>query len=310
MPSSFLFIHYLCSMKFFRELLLIPALSLAACKSSVKQTELPDLDPRIISSFNLTNIATLNTPPAHSFSAWNTDALKKAGVTKIHLLVNGGKSPEDTLDLIELKFTDDYENLYYRQIRNGDFNHPLAIGTISYTPGKGGNINYSRYFSVDDPFDCRITEVPGAIRFARKPSGDNRDSTKIFGAVNHPKLIVSSQNNTVYSLEAFVDERTSTSEIVSLLKKNGYPPEKLIHARATVTFMRNSRPQQTFLLSPEFSQVAVLKSWNYNSKGSLIKYAEYEADIRVRNFIFHYSDNQVFPTSAELDSKHYSISYY
>ncbi|MES2554920.1 MAG: hypothetical protein V4604_02155 [Bacteroidota bacterium] len=283
--------------------------SLSACSGdNEKSTTFPEIDLQKTPLFHHTTVGTLIEAPVNYPEVWNREALEELGIRHIVMYSKGGKNPEDTLMQFRFDYSNNWKKLTYSDCKNDKQLRLITKGTVNYKPNNSkGNIQFTQFFGVKKTMETRIQKVDSGFLLLRSKSQQRYDSTWVIGSFSQPKAIVSKIGNSIFSVELFMPEGSSSKDIQRALNnvpmlKNGFQA-----AQCSVTFMLHDKPQETFLLNETNSQVAKIKEWTY--KGEQISaYKEWLGNSVIRDMNWHYSDSQL-PDYVVIDRNTYFYRY-
>ncbi len=284
-------------------------MSLSACSGdNEKSTTFPEIDLQKTPLFHHTTVGTLIEAPVNYPEVWNREALEELGIRHIVMYSKGGKNPEDTLMQFRFDYSNNWKKLTYSDCKNDKQLRLITKGTVNYKPNNSkGNIQFTQFFGVKKTMETRIQKVDSGFLLLRSKSQQRYDSTWVIGSFSQPKAIVSKIGNSIFSVELFMPEGSSSKDIQRALNnvpmlKNGFQA-----AQCSVTFMLHDKPQETFLLNETNSQVAKIKEWTY--KGEQISaYKEWLGNSVIRDMNWHYSDSQL-PDYVVIDRNTYFYRY-
>ncbi|MDH4472225.1 MAG: hypothetical protein QE487_06435 [Fluviicola sp.] len=283
--------------------------SLTACTDHNDiSTDFPAINLKKTPLYHYTIVGSLIEAPVNYPEAWNREALKQLGIRHIVIHSKGGKNPEDTLMQFRFDYSNDWKKLAYSDCKNDKQLKLITEGTITYrSEQSSGEIVFSQFFGVKKAMKTRIQQTDDGFLLLRSKSQQRYDTTWVIGSFSHPKVIVSKIGNSIFSVELFMPEGSSSKQITQALEsipmlKNGFQA-----AQCSVVFMQHNKPQSAFLLNETNSQVAKIKEWTYKGD-QILTYKEWLGNSVVRDMSWHYTDSQL-PDYAVIDRNTYFYRY-
>lgn len=259
--------------------------------------------------FHYANIATLNEAPVSFIETWNRPALKKMGVHRITLFSKGGKNPDDTLERITFDYSDNWRTLSYEGFKFDEAPEAWTVGVLSIPDhNQTGQILFSRHFGIDKQLKTIVQPLDDGFLFLRSKSGNRYDSTWVMGTFDHPKAVVSKIGKSVFSVELYLPEGSSTNDIIRRFRQLPVTDGNLGTAQCSVIFTKSGKPQRAFLLNDQFSQVAKIKEWTYTSDNNIATYQEWMGTTLTRDMSWHYGKSQL-PEYTVIDRNTYFYHY-
>lgn len=237
---------------------------------------------------------------------WNRSALRQMGVHRIVLFSKGGKNPEDTLEKIVLNYDQHWENLIYQGFRFSESREAWTNGSIS-GDFKNGRIHFDRHYGIDKLTETRISTIPDGLLLLHQKNG-SADTTWIFGSFNNPKAIISKIGNSLFDVELFMPEGSSTREIIASFNSFPQTGGNMGYAHCSVTFMKSGLPQRSFLLNETFSQIARIREWTYTADHNIATYQEWNGNSLTHSMSWHYDKSQL-PEYTIIDRNTYFYHY-
>lgn len=282
---------------------------LAACTDQPgSSATFREIDLQKTPLFHYTTIGTLIEAPVSYPETWNRDALQQLGVKHIVMYSKGGKNPEDTLMQFRFDYSDNWKKLAYSDCKNDKQLRLVTEGKVNYKINDPeGTIEFSQFFGVKKNMKTRIQQVDDGFLVLRSKSQFRYDSTWVIGSFTQPKAIISKIGNSIFSVELFMPEGSSSKDIQRALDripllKNGFQA-----AQCSVVFMENDKPHSAFLLNESKSQVAKIREWTYKDD-RILTYKEWLGSSIIRDMSWHYSDSQL-PDYVVIDRNTYFYSY-
>lgn len=269
----------------------------------------PGFAPAKMSIFNNSFIANSDEAPIFFLDIWNRNAIRILGIRRITVYCKGGKNPEDTLEKRIFDFKDQAQQLNYSDYRFDETADVWSAGSIYFDEHNGGEIKFSQHFGIKKNNVTRITPQGSSYLLLREKSGNRYDTTWVEGSFDHPKAVISKIGKSLFSMEVFVPEGSSTSEIATAFRRYAFPKEELALSEKTVVFTSNGKPLTAFALDENFSQVSQLKTWSYLKNGNLEHYEEYVGITPVRTITWTYRRTDNLPESMTIDRKQYFYAY-
>lgn len=223
---------------------------------------------------------------------WNREALKKMGVHRIVLYSKGGKNPDDTLEKITLNYNQNWSRLSYTGYK---YNESSSVWTSGKITGsyKDGKIQFIRHYGIHKNTETRMKAIPDGYLLLHAKSNNKNDTTWVIGTFEQPKAIISKIGNSLFSVDLFMPEGSSTSDIRSCFRSFSVTGSEPGSAHCTVTFMESGRPQRTFLLNEAFSQIAKIREWTYTDDDNIATFSEWTGNVLTSEMTWHYGKTQL-----------------
>jgi hypothetical protein len=288
--------------------LILLQLSCSGESSRIRKFKQINLDKNPI--FHYAHIGMLNEAPVSFVEPWNRNALKKMKVHRITLFSKGGKNPDDTLELIRFDYSNKWQDLRYEGFKFDESQEPWTVGTL-LIPDKNqtGQILFSRHYGIEKKLKTIVQPTENGYLFLRQKAGNNHfDSTWVFGTLLKPEAIVSKIGKSVFSVELFMRENSSTRDIIRHFNALPVTGINIETAHCSVTFMRSGKPRRSFLLNDQFSQVAKIREWSYTPGNNIASYQEWMGDVPTREMSWHYGKSQL-PEYTVIDRNTYFYHY-
>ena len=254
-------------------------------------------------------VSTIDEAPVAFVTSWNHLALKKAGITSITMFSKGGKNPDDTLDKLVLTYSKNWTALLYQGFKFDETPTVWTSGKFSAAAkGHPGEIIFKRHYGIDKLLTTSIEVIDNGYRLLRRKTDSRFDTTWIFGTLTEPEAVASRIGKTLFSIDLYIKNGSSTQEIMAAFKKLPFDPADITSAQCTVIFTESGRPKEAFLLSDNFSQIAKTKAWTYNANHSIKTYQEWMGTSLVKDMVWEYGRSQL-PEKLTIDRKTYFYRY-
>lgn len=291
---------------------IIAAIVLFFCACSDKQSgikEFKRLNLQKTPLFHYNSVGMLNEAPMSFVEPWNRAALQELGIKRITLYSKGGKNPDDTLEKITFSYSGQWETLAYKGFKFDETADTWTSGTLTL-PGKeqSGTILFDKHFGIDKESKTLVKPTRKGYLLLHRKTGNRYDSTWVVGALEQPDAIITKIGRSVFSIELFLPEGSSTNDIVDRFGALSLDGDNLGAAQRTVTFTQNGRPLRTFLLNDAFSQVARIREWTYTKDANIATYQEWMGAALVRDMSWHYGKSQL-PEYTTIDRNTYFYTY-
>lgn len=280
-----------------------------SCQNAPESTKsFPTIDLSATPLFYYTQVGSIEHPPLAFYESWNRSALKSLGIKQIELYSKGGKNPDDTLYRIVFRYDNNWQHLKFSAFNYEESKEPVTLGSVHLGKDKG-LISFPFYFGTDRDLKTDILPSKDGTLFLRRKQGNKSDTTWLIGMASDPKAIISKIGNSVFSVDLYLPDGSSKSDIVQRFNElPGITKTALITAQCSVTFTESGRPQRTFLLNEQFSQVAKIREWNYADNGNIAAYKEWTGDAQTLDMQWHYSNSQL-PDYTVIDRNTYFYRY-
>lgn len=237
-------------------------------------------------------ISSLCEAPVSYPETWNREALMKLDIHRIVMYSKGGKNPDDTLEKITFSYDSNWNRLSYTGYKYNESSSAWTSGKItgSYSDGK---IQFIRHYGISKNMEIKMQAVPNGYMLLHSKTNLNNDTTWVMGTFEKPKAIISKIGNSLFSVDLFLPEGSSTSDIIALFKSFPETGGEPGSARCTITFTESGRPQRTFLLNEVFSQVAKVREWTYTADNNIATYNEWTGNVLTNQMTWHYGKTQL-----------------
>lgn len=259
--------------------------------------------------FHYTTIGSLTEAPVNFVESWNRNALQEMGVHRIWLYSKGGKNPDDTLEEITFDYSENWQTLTYNGFKYDETPGAWTSGTL-LIPGSNqtGQILFSRHFGIMKQLKTLVQPIESGILLLRSKAGNRYDSTWVIGTFANPSAIVSKIGKSVFSVELYVPEGSSTRQILEHFQKLPISDEAGGTAQCSVIFTKNGKPRRAFLLNDQFSQVAKIREWTYTHDDNIASYQEWTGNVLTKAMSWHYGKSQL-PEYTIIDRNTYFYRY-
>jgi len=286
------------------------SLLLIRCQSDVDSAKTyASYDPTTSPIFQYAFIGSIENAPVHSLECFDREVIAELKIQSITIHSKGGKNPEDTLEKRQFVYSKNAANLHYFDYRFDETPNIWSDGIVYFDWKQGnGKIAFTKNFGVKRDYKSNILKTKDAYLFLREKRADRIDSTWIYGALQHPEKVISKIGNSLYSVEIYLPEGSSTTDIQHVFQNLGFSDQSLLLAEKTIVFTRNNRPVSAFILNEVYSQISQSKSWEYDKTGNLVKYEEYVGNTATRSISWTYRPD-LLPDVMTIDRKQYFYSY-
>jgi len=290
-------------------ILLIGLFAYSCTPAKTDSNEFSDYQPSEERILNAPFIGQLEDAPVHFSDLWNRQTIDKLGITRITVYSFGGKSPEDTLEKKVFNFSNHALKLDYLDYKFDETPAVWSKGTANWTNDKNIlNLSFSKHFGIDRKLTTKVQRNEDGFTILRKKSLDRYDTTWVKGTFENPSLVMTKIGKSVFSVDVYLPEGSSTSDIEYAFKKLNLSQNDLLLTQKNVVFMNNGRPTSAFLLNEAFSQVSQTKSWKYDEYQNLIAYEEMIGSSTVRSITWKYRKD-LLPESVTIDRNTYFYHY-
>lgn len=290
--------------------ILVLAFAFTHCSSpATTDRTFSNYDPAKRSLLNYTFIGAVDNAPVHALETFDRAVINDLDIKSITIFSKGGKNPEDTLEKRQYSYSDQAKQLHYTDYRFDETPNIWSDGKLDFNWKEGnGNIVFTKNFGVQRSHKTKIERIKNGYLFLREKLANRIDSTWIYGDLKLPDKVITKIGNSLYSVEIFLPEGSSTSQIESVFNNLGFTQQSLMLAEKTVVFTKNNRPTSAFLLNEFFSQIAQTKKWVYDKQQNLIQYDEYVGNTTTRSISWSYRED-LLPDMMTIDRKQYFYSY-
>ncbi len=290
-------------------MLLVGLLAYSCTPAKTGSNEFSDYQPSEERILNAPFIGQLEDAPVHFADLWNRKTIDKLGITRITIYSFGGKSPEDTLEKKVFSFSDHGHKLDYLDYKFDETPAVWSKGTANWTSDENIlNLSFSKHFGIDRKLTTKVQRTEDGFMILRKKSLDRYDTTWIKGTLENPNLVLTKIGKSVFSVDVYLPEGASTTDIEYAFAKLHLSPNDLLLTQKNVVFMKKGRPISAFLLNESFSQVSQTKSWKYDENENLIGYEETIGNSTVRSISWKYRKD-LLPESVTIDRNTYFYHY-
>jgi len=247
--------------------------------------------------------------PVSFIETWNREALKAIGIKHIHYYSKGGDNPDDTLSETEYTYSNNWKTLTYNSVTFESTVQLKSNGTLILSDNPAiEHIHFTQLYGIKKQLKTTIKPVESGFLLLHAKRNDVYDSTWVIGSFAQPEAIVHKIGNSIFSVELFLPEGSSKSEIIQHFDKLPMTDSLLAAIQCTVTFMSDDKPQRSFLLDERFSQIAKIKEWTYTKDNGISTYREWTGTSLTHDIQWHYGNSQL-PTYATIDRNTYFYSY-
>lgn len=290
----------------------ILALTLIVTSCTPNETDsevFADYQPKTDQIQNVTFIGQVEDAPVHFADLWNRKTINKLGITEISVFSFGGTSPEDTLEKKVYSFSNEGRNLAYLDYKFDETPAVWSKGTAVWSNnGKSLKLAFNKHFGIDRKLETTFQQTKEGYLILRKKSLGRYDSTWVKGTLENPNMVLSKIGNSVFSIDVYLPEGASTSDIRKQFDALGLTPNDLLLAEKNVIFTSNGKPISAYLLNELYSQVSQTKSWTYDENDNLSIYKEMSGNTIVRSISWKYRED-LLPESMTIDRKEYFYHY-
>jgi hypothetical protein len=264
-------------------------------------------DPATSPIFHYAFIGSIENAPVHSLECFDRSVIADLKIQSITIHSKGGKNPEDTLEKRQFKYSKNAEKLHYTDYRFDETPSIWSDGFLNFD-GNLGTIVFKKNFGIKRTTSTAVRSLDTGLLLLREKSQNRLDTTWIFGKLEHPEKVISKIGNSLYSVEIYLPEGSSTTDIKQVFQSLGFSDQSLLLAEKTVVFVRNQRPVSAFLLNEFYSQISQSKRWEYDKAGNLVLYEEYVGNTATRSISWTYRQD-LLPDVMTIDRKQYFYSY-
>lgn len=290
-------------------IVLVSLLAYSCTPAKTESKEFSGYQPSEDRILNAPFIGQLEDAPVHFCDLWNRKTIDKLGITRITVYSFGGKSPEDTLEKKVYQFSNHGLKLDYLDYKFDETPAVWSKGTAIWTNDRNIlNLSFNKHFGIDRKLTTKIQRNEEGFMILRKKSLDRYDTTWIKGTLENPNLVLTKIGNSVFSVDVYLPEGSSTSDIKYAFDKLNLSPNDLLLTQKNVVFVKNGRPTSAFLLNELFSQVSQTKSWKYDGNENLVEYDEMIGSSTIRSITWKYRKDML-PESVTIDRNTYFYSY-
>lgn len=289
---------------------LLGCLFLYSCTHKTAPTHTwPQLDPVEHPVFYPAFIASLDEAPLDFPTPWNVETLRKMGVRSIVFYAKGGRNPEDTLEKTIISFSNNWSFLHFKGYQLDAGKKPRTSGRIDL-PGEktNGEIYFRKHLGIIKERKTLIQPTENGFLCLQKRANNRFDTTWIYGTLLQPKVIASKIGNTLYSIDLFIKDGSSTSQISDAFSKLPFSAESIARAQCSVVFTQAGRPVNAFLLNENFVQVIRTKAWTYNPNHTVASYQEWLGNSIIKTMSWKYGESTL-PTHLIVNRKTYFYQY-
>ncbi len=257
--------------------------------------------------FHFYAIGDIEDAPVNFMDVWNRETIAHLGIQSIDLVVKGGQNPEDTIEKRIFQFSSHAKNLKCLDYKYDESPDIWSVGELNW---KNDNltIHFTRHFGLARNLQTSIRKTPAGFLVLRQKKSGLADSTFVYGTIEHPSAIVTKIGKSIFSVQIFMPQSSSTSELAAAFTKYGLDMNDLLNVDKSVIFLDKGLPVSAFQLDENCSQISQIKTWEYSDKLQLINYKEYIANSVIREMEFVYR-NDGLPSSMNINGKTYLYSY-
>jgi len=298
------------TIKLSSSIILIFCFLLLSCEESAKQDNpFHSIHPATDPLMNYAFVDALDEAPVNFPEAWNRESLRKAGIKKITMYSRGGKSPDDTLEQFVLDYQKDWSVLHYKGYKLDESRDAWTSGTIIHKKNDlSGEILFTKHFGIKKLLKTSISKIPDGYLLLRSKTGNRFDTTWLTGTLDRPKALISKIGRTLFSIDLYLPEGSSTQQIVNAFHRLPFSEEVIAGTQCTVIFTRKGRPQTAFLLNEQFSQVAKTRSWTYTKDFRIATYKEWIGSSVIKDMSWEYGSSSL-PERLIINRKMYFYHY-
>lgn len=283
---------------------------LVSCTETVnKEKQFKTIDLKKTPLFHYAFMGSIYESPVNFVETWNREALKEIGINHIHLYSKGGDNPDDTLSKIEYSYSNNWKTLNYCATTFESSVKLMSCGTLRVS-GKRAveQIVFTQLYGVKKELKTTVKPIKSGFLLLHAKRDNHSDSTWVIGTFSQPKAIVHKIGNSIFSVELFLPEGSSKSEIIQYYHTLPMTDSLLGAAQCTVTFMSDGKPQRSFLLDEQFSQISEIREWTYTKNHCISTYREWTGTSITHDMQWHYGHSQL-PEYATIDRNTYFYSY-
>lgn len=257
--------------------------------------------------FHFYNIGEIEDAPVNYMDVWDRSTISALSINTIQFVVKGGKNPSDTLEKRVFKFSNKGKHMDYTDYKYDESPDIWSVGTLNWNQDQL-NITFSRHFGIQRSSKTVIQPFNGHFLVLRQKKNGLADSTFIYGSLQQPTAMVSKIGKSIYSVQLFMNQSSSTSEIQAAFETIGLSANTLLNVNKSVVFLDKGLPVSAFQLDENCTQIGQIKSWEYSNKRQLLNYKEMVSNSTVREMEFSYRPDGL-PSEMSINGKTYLYSY-
>ncbi len=259
--------------------------------------------------FHYAYLSSIYESPVSFVETWNREALKKAGIKRILLFSKGGENPDDTLNEITYRYSNNWKTLNYTSITHESTVKLKSTGTLTISnKSSEETILFTQLFGIKKQLKTTVKPIKAGFLLLHAKRNTSYDSTWVIGSFSQPEAIVHKIGNSIFSVELFLPDGSSKSEIIQHYERLPMVDSQLGVTQFIVTFTANRRPQRSFLLDERFSQIIKVREWTYNKNHAIATYREWTGNTITQDMQWYYGESQL-PDYATFNRNTYFYSY-
>lgn len=298
---------YMSKIKISFSVLLALAL-LSSCNSGNKAGVVKTHQPYRKNLFNPLYVDKLLNAPNVFGSIWNADNINQLDVRKISIVLKGASGPEDDLEKHQFLFDSLGRNTEYNYFSFTQSKDVINQTDLKYSGTDVSKINIYKYLGMGNlppVFSTRTARYEAF--FSSKAKGKN-DSLFFYPSVENPKIIIDKIGNFVNRLEVFVPEETSSMQILKEISRIDTNLTQYDLSQKTITYTKEGLPMESFNLGDDWTQLDLIKKWEYNNDNQPVSYKEWLHGTLVNDIVFIYNENAL-PKRIIYNRKKYTLIY-
>ncbi|MES2799608.1 MAG: hypothetical protein V4638_06300 [Bacteroidota bacterium] len=287
----------------------IVLLTLSSCSTnSNSEYELPKdvllYDSQLISPFF---IEQLTEDPIKEIPAWNDSLIKLLAISQIQIEAWGLDNSEISLE--EFKFNFRRQGLLYKYLHTNNSAKPATTTEIHYKASTSlESAVVKKYYNELTNQRIVMLNSNDRIDIVRTRNKSFSDTTRIFGTIQKPKIIIHKSGNYCLSINFILDENAPVDNIASICEHYAVDLAAIKNAEMSVTYVNKKyQPQNAFHLNDEFIQTDLLATWEYEN-GMLHSYSRSINGNLIKDYLFKYAKNKLLK-SFVYNQMDYSVKY-
>jgi hypothetical protein len=260
-----------------------------------------------INFFNPLYIDEILDHPNQIGAQWENTFIDTFRIKTINLFTKGGIGKNGVNEKYAYSFTSQgaANEFYYYNTKIAT--SAQSISSFQYEKNNLQQINVFRFLGTTNNPPIITQQDSSKTIFIYPKSGSKNDTTFLFPTVKSPDIILKKVGDLVESIEVIQHDEFNLMEMMKRVSKLDSSIVFSDLTLKTVTILKNSLPQSSYVLNEKWERTGKLKAWYY-ANSQLIKYEEFLHQTLVKTIEIEY-DNQNLPVSIIQNRKKFNIHY-